>query len=1194
MAEDNTTQAPAQINIPTVTFDKPQFDTFMQILEDSQADVPDEDKRPVAELFARQLTNEARAQYPELFSYEGLKDGTAGIFDVTGDTRQPNLRKMTADEIIQLFARDMEGNPIQAGTFLEGFKREGVRQTGGFAGAAAGYKAGTILAAPIPPVTPPTAAAKLLIPLGTSIGGFFLGYEGGDIGQEFLFGEEQPILPSHREAYEAGKTAAGVAAFLPVPFMLGTKLMPANLGVASYLNNVATRRAALAEAATAPTIGPPTASQAAAISSLEAPVSSGLAAQAQLARDPMWQRLASGFEGAMARGGEAARGAPKATLGMEAFIGTGQTVGAFGAEDVAPGSVGYRLAGELGGGMAAIAATSPMGLIVSKLGTIADIFTRIKNQVPEKGLRGIPGAFQESRRIKAINNILDILERNGEDVDAIIKELSSTKVFLDPDTGEVIQPTAALKSGSPTLAGIENALDSLASGLSGERNQAAQQMLRAQRAMLYALINTNDQAALQEAGGIANRIFEGALEQRLNQSTDNVLKAFQRVAGDEPVDNMRLSEALYDVINNNMRIARDRERALWGAVQDQDLQIDGAPAFITTWESSLPSTKEAAETFSAKLGSLGRFVERKTKELDLNPDPNNPTDPANLAPLTLQELVDMRSRAMSLGREARARGETDIAHVAFKMADAMLEDLNGAVGTDGAYTVARSYSRALNDTFTRAFAGNALETTKTGAERIAPELLADRLFRGGADPTYLRLQEINDIGTFMTQQGLEGAETTVNTLQGMTDRLLRNAASEIFDPDTGRVNPNRLAQWQRKNSAILERFPTLANDLSNAEMAENTLRLMLDENRAATADLRGQITFADLLPDTNESPTQVIARIFSRGNRTPMRDLNNLKRVVDDAPEELRDSARQGLQYSILDWAMTSGGSSSTTFSPSAVYAKLFDKTPNAFARDMSPMTWMVNNDIISQKEVNYLRQMLGEMIKYEVGEANGTIGELVEQAGPMLDFYLRVTGSNLGARYSQLMGGGGGDLIARQAGSRIMRDVFEKMPQGMKTDVMTAMMRDPQMLAAMLRKGRTEREKMNIAGAAANILNGTFNFLGDTLLFQPARRVAPSVGRETAPEEEGVIPGYNAPMPAAPASQTNVPPANQQGAFVPPARLPTQGSGAAPSPTQTALASAPQPQPSTPSGPVDRARFAALFPEDRDLMGIASLAGQG
>ena len=71
-----------------------------------------------------------------------------------------------------------------------------------------------------------------------------------------------------------------------------------------------------------------------------------------------------------------------------------------------------------------------------------------------------------------------------------------------------------------------------------------------------------------------------------------------------------------------------------------------------------------------------------------------------------------------------------------------------------------------------------------------------------------------------------------------------------------------------------------------------------------------------------------------------------------------------------------------------------------------------------------------------------------------------------------------------------------------------------------------------------------------------------------------------------------NLPPANQQGSLNPPAlNIPTQSADAAPMPTQLASAA---PQPSSPSGQVDRARFAALFPEDRDLMGIGSLMGQG
>jgi len=68
------------------------------------------------------------------------------------------------------------------------------------------------------------------------------------------------------------------------------------------------------------------------------------------------------------------------------------------------------------------------------------------------------------------------------------------------------------------------------------------------------------------------------------------------------------------------------------------------------------------------------------------------------------------------------------------------------------------------------------------------------------------------------------------------------------------------------------------------------------------------------------------------------------------------------------------------------------------------------------------------------------------------------------------------------------------------------------------------------------------------------------------------------------------LPPNNQQGALNPPVQTPTQNSGPAlgpvnpPAAVQTA---------SQGSGPVDRTKFAALFPEDRELLGIGSLMGQ-
>ena len=91
-----------------------------------------------------------------------------------------------------------------------------------------GYSLGQTLVAGVPPVSPPTAAIRFGTPIVTgilsSIGGYYVGEQVADE----LLGDEVPMLPGQTAAYEAGKTAAGAAAWLPFPFLLPKQL---NFGV---------------------------------------------------------------------------------------------------------------------------------------------------------------------------------------------------------------------------------------------------------------------------------------------------------------------------------------------------------------------------------------------------------------------------------------------------------------------------------------------------------------------------------------------------------------------------------------------------------------------------------------------------------------------------------------------------------------------------------------------------------------------------------------------------------------------------------------------------------------------------------------------------------------------------------------------------------------------------------------------------
>ena len=291
----------------------------------------------------------------------------------------------------------------------------------------------------------------------------------------------------------------------------------------------------------------------------------------------------------------------------------------------------------------------------------------------------------------------------------------------------------------------------------------------------------------------------------------------------------------------------------------------------------MPRTEEAAATITAKLRPLAKFIDRKKTDLGLDRDSMPELDigfesrlnelqgriqdlsgearkrviqgeqdslirtdagtpqgnyfqylqrmiddgPAGeISALTVTEATEMRAEALNLARQLTATGDLNAARVASRFADGLLDDLNSIPeGANAAYDIARAYSRSLNDTFTRAFAGRAIEKSKTGAEKIAPELLAQRLMVGGSDPTYLRVQQINDVGTFAIEQGFEGAANTAATIRGTTEMIVRNARAAAFDSQTGTVNQKALRKWMDSNKDLMDAFPALKADLENSETA---------------------------------------------------------------------------------------------------------------------------------------------------------------------------------------------------------------------------------------------------------------------------------------------------------------------------------------------------------------------------------------
>ena len=144
----------------------------------------------------------------------------------------------------------------------------------------------------------------------------------------------------------------------------------------------------------------------------------------------------------------------------------------------------------------------------------------------------------------------------------------------------------------------------------------------------------------------------------------------------------------------------------------------------------------------------------------------------------------------------------------------------------------------------------------------------------------------------------------------------------------------------------------------------------------------------------------------------------------------------------------------------------------------------------------------------------------------------------------------------------------------------MSELMENPDLLALLMSKPRTEKQKFRLTGALRRMLRG-LGFVGN--VEQAPRRAVPQVIREDEVEEvdlEQDVPGVSSPL-------TQRTPA-----------LPTR-SAAAPRPSPIVVAQAPvvSTPPAQQARPADRSRFAAMFPEDVTSslirsQGIESLLG--
>jgi hypothetical protein len=441
-------------------------------------------------------------------------------------------------------------------------------------------------------------------------------------------------------------------------------------------------------------------------------------------------------------------------------------------------------------------------------------------------------------------------------------------------------------------------------------------------------------------------------------------------------------------------------------------------------------------------------------------------------------LLNYRSSLLRLGRKATSAGDFDTADFYNSMAQAMLDDLSKM--DSPALDKAREFSKSLNDVFTRTFAGQMLGKQATGAARYPLETLVQKAYMGASDTTILRMRQVENAVGFMRDRLKKAVDEAAPVVPGMVppnvqkeadmlkrlaqvstdgvvsiqdanNRVLRLLASEAMFTDKNgrtRLNVNRLNDFISEYKPLLDEM-NITPDLTNAVQAENLLRAAIERESALNKSVRQQMAFSKVL--AFESPTDAVANMLSPSNPNQMRGFERIARLARRGGYD----AVQGLKSSIYDYAFTKASNKDGVLDPQTFKNLFFKPT---YKDKPTLATVLIRQGVMSPDEVKNIRILSDRMIQIENAMENKrALEDFLQGADVMADFVMRSAGSQIGQA-------AGGTLIAASAGSKAVRNIFDKMPNMMVRKTFQRAVQDPAFMSALLRRNLSERERMAFA----------------------------------------------------------------------------------------------------------------------------------
>jgi hypothetical protein len=464
------------------------------------------------------------------------------------------------------------------------------------------------------------------------------------------------------------------------------------------------------------------------------------------------------------------------------------------------------------------------------------------------------------------------------------------------------------------------------------------------------------------------------------------------------------------------------------------------------------------------------------------------------------------------------------------------------------------------------------------------------------------------------QQEKELGETVLQAIRNFN----REFVNQTTDPVTGEVvsrtvDAKKLETFKNSERAqrLFSTFPQLKEDLSSLEKAQQLINAASVDNNVLknTPENVAFRLFLKRPESTATTMSQILSGTSSEGvsippARTLQKMVDNIKQLGDVVDPETGVSyttkqVLDGFRASLINAAALKSGNFGTKFNAKAFQSYLFDPLKSVdLSLDFKLIDFMKKNDLVNDQYEKNLQQMIKTINSVDEAFETGDLSPILFKKGSVAKLgALKIAGAlAVGTALERFKGliksipGFGnviqGDLVgagvvAGGVGAEAAPRLFITGPETLVVQEMVRIMENPKALAAALRETTDD----NQFGKSVSTVN---QLLGETLIRRSpmfVKELPPVIEEEVREERPATT---IVPLPDPQASLQPVP------QFMDRESRQLQGAGTPPTMSPPPAAPAP-----APSGPVDRSRYAALFPADitsslirAQDQGIGSLGG--